>query len=583
MPTFKLPASRERRLGLALAVASIAGAIAAATGRAWICDDAFICFRYARNWVEGLGLVFNAGERVEGYTNPLWTAWIALGMKLGATPERWTIAWGVAAFVGTVATLLALHREARRRAGLEGFGLPIGALAAVLHAELAVYATSGLETSAFSFFALAGLALVAWPGSARRAFAAGVLLGLASVTRHDGVIFAAVAGLAVASGGARAARQTGALIAGFALVFAPVTAARVSYYGDFFPNTYYAKSGNLAWYAQGLRYLGLYVQRYWVVPLGLLAWIAVALRVTRSGDAAQRDAVVRPGIVLAGGGLAYAFYITRVGGDFMFARLLVPATPPLLAALDLAVVSLAQRAEKQVATAAAAYLAGLVLTPSPFAIGSDGRPQKIHGVTDERAFYSPEEVALEERRAAAVAPIVAGLPLRLAFYGTEARFVYRTRVPVAIEGHTGLTDAFTAHQPIAARGAVGHEKLAPAAYLLGERKVHLTFSRVPTDRLDLDHVIPRVRATFGGVVARVLTWDPELYEELRRRGAKIPDFPRTLDEYLAKELPGSSREDAELNYAMTGRFYFTFVSDPAREMPFREKLGLPPRAPRQSP
>ena len=44
---------------------------------------------------------------------------------------------------------------------------------------------------------LAGLALVAWPGSARRALAAGVVLGLASVTRHDGVIFAVVAAVAV--------------------------------------------------------------------------------------------------------------------------------------------------------------------------------------------------------------------------------------------------------------------------------------------------------------------------------------------------------------------------------------------------
>jgi len=32
-------------------------------------DDAFISFRYAHNLVQGHGLVFNPGERVEGYTN----------------------------------------------------------------------------------------------------------------------------------------------------------------------------------------------------------------------------------------------------------------------------------------------------------------------------------------------------------------------------------------------------------------------------------------------------------------------------------------------------------------------------------
>jgi arabinofuranosyltransferase len=38
----------------------------------WVVDDAYISFRYAENWVDGLGLVFNPGQHVEGYTNFLW-------------------------------------------------------------------------------------------------------------------------------------------------------------------------------------------------------------------------------------------------------------------------------------------------------------------------------------------------------------------------------------------------------------------------------------------------------------------------------------------------------------------------------
>jgi hypothetical protein len=38
----------------------------------FIQDDAYTSFRYAKNFVEGYGLVFNPGERVEGYTNFLW-------------------------------------------------------------------------------------------------------------------------------------------------------------------------------------------------------------------------------------------------------------------------------------------------------------------------------------------------------------------------------------------------------------------------------------------------------------------------------------------------------------------------------
>ena len=34
-----------------------------------VVDDALISFQYAKNWALGRGVVFNSGERVEGYTN----------------------------------------------------------------------------------------------------------------------------------------------------------------------------------------------------------------------------------------------------------------------------------------------------------------------------------------------------------------------------------------------------------------------------------------------------------------------------------------------------------------------------------
>ena len=41
-------------------------------------DDAMISMRYAYNLAHGLGPVWNAGERVEGFTNPLWVGLMAL-------------------------------------------------------------------------------------------------------------------------------------------------------------------------------------------------------------------------------------------------------------------------------------------------------------------------------------------------------------------------------------------------------------------------------------------------------------------------------------------------------------------------
>ena len=59
---------------------------------AWfLCDDAFISFRYARNLLEGHGLVFNPGEYVEGYSNFLWTLELAHRRSgfTDRTPWQW--------------------------------------------------------------------------------------------------------------------------------------------------------------------------------------------------------------------------------------------------------------------------------------------------------------------------------------------------------------------------------------------------------------------------------------------------------------------------------------------------------------
>src|SRR5215203_1855927 len=55
----------------------------------WLVDDAMISMRYARNLAEGSGPVWNVGERVEGYTNLLWTLFMAL-VHLAPLPDSKT-------------------------------------------------------------------------------------------------------------------------------------------------------------------------------------------------------------------------------------------------------------------------------------------------------------------------------------------------------------------------------------------------------------------------------------------------------------------------------------------------------------
>src|SRR5438093_3627463 len=48
-------------------------------------DDAFITYRYARNFAEGLGLVYNPGQAVLGTTTPLYALMMAALYRFGVT------------------------------------------------------------------------------------------------------------------------------------------------------------------------------------------------------------------------------------------------------------------------------------------------------------------------------------------------------------------------------------------------------------------------------------------------------------------------------------------------------------------
>jgi arabinofuranosyltransferase len=79
----------------------------------WLGDDAMISMRYAYNLARGHGLVWNRGERVEGYTNFLWTMWMwiihLLPVPLSST-SLLILLTNVALSVGTIPILVRVAR-----------------------------------------------------------------------------------------------------------------------------------------------------------------------------------------------------------------------------------------------------------------------------------------------------------------------------------------------------------------------------------------------------------------------------------------------------------------------------------------
>ncbi|NJM09071.1 hypothetical protein HC891_27060 [Candidatus Gracilibacteria bacterium] len=101
----------------------------------WLSDDAFISFRYAQNLAQGNGLVYNLGERVEGYTNFLWTLLAALVLVLGGEIVFFTYLAGV--IIG-LALLLLTFFVAARLVGAAGVQASASSRAAALVAALIV-------------------------------------------------------------------------------------------------------------------------------------------------------------------------------------------------------------------------------------------------------------------------------------------------------------------------------------------------------------------------------------------------------------------------------------------------------------
>ena len=293
------------------------------THTAWFrCDDAFISFRYARNLLEGHGLVFNPGEYVEGYSNFLWVLELAvLWGAFGLRPEH-TAPWlSVACTIGTLAALLWWVGRLpglphRRLVAWMALGLVCSS------ATFAVWTSAGgLETRQFTLFVvLAVVGLTLYPENRRALLGVSLSLAAASLTRPEGPLFVAccfgwyAVQRRVCTGRWWPGwRDAAALIAPVVLLVAGHYLWRYGYYGEWLPNTYYAKYVR-PWYEMGVRYLataGLETGLYLLLPLAILTCV-------RDWRARQHLVFVLPLFCI---GLHMA-YVARIGGDRFGYRLL---------------------------------------------------------------------------------------------------------------------------------------------------------------------------------------------------------------------------------------------------------------------
>jgi len=304
-------AHRVRSLPLACALLC-APFLAHAWWYDFVSDDAFIVLRYARNLAQGSGLVFNPGERVEGFTSPTWILLMAPVEFAGLDAILVARLLGLLAGMATIVAAVPLSRRLMGPGASPAWSLFAPALLAA-NGSFACWAPAGLETSLFTLLVTA--AFLAAVGG--RALTAAALAALCIFTRPEGAVV-----FAVLAGGDLLGPRTDRLArlrywAVPLLALAALTAFRLAYYGDPVPNTFYAKTGGTwaQWY-RGLGYVGEYASDHEGLPL-MLTPVLFSLA---AGDARLR--------LIAAGVLALWAEVVWVGGDGLpMYRFMLPPLP----------------------------------------------------------------------------------------------------------------------------------------------------------------------------------------------------------------------------------------------------------------
>ena len=285
----------------------------------WVTEDAHILFRYSENFAAGHGLVFNVGEKVEGYVCFLWAVLLGLLKKMGMSVTPVAHNMGILFAVLTVGVLYLFNRVILERDCLLApalFGLNSG---------MVVWAVSGQETLMYTFLLFSALFLYLYENKTRKVFPwSALLVTLGMLSRPEGVLLLVI--LLVHLYRETYRRSLLPTTRFWLYVTVPVIIYftyfvwRFRYYGWFFPNVYYTKTGGGVYqWIRGIAYTQTFFEAF-----GGILLLALPLVLLMSDSIRKKAWFVCTGAFSA----IYTMYIIYVGGDAaaMF-RFFIPLLP----------------------------------------------------------------------------------------------------------------------------------------------------------------------------------------------------------------------------------------------------------------
>lgn len=288
-------------------------------------DDAFISFRYARHFAQGQGLVWNIGERVEGYTNFLWTWLLSLPMFASDKLEPMDFARALSSFSGYVTIILSFlivrHLLPKSRF------LPL--VPPILLAgswPFAINTMTGLETVFFGALLTGGTLLLVQEQDDLRYRGSSLVFALAALTRPEaaGLFFLNFALVSIFRfrDGKPAKEYLVRLFLPFLVLVGAHEVFRLAYYGQWVPNTYFAKFG--ADLPEGMPTRTSYLKDFFFTnlssPIGIIFLLVIPLILTKRRHL--------PSLLILAGAFFGVFFVVVSGADFMIGfRYLIPYLP----------------------------------------------------------------------------------------------------------------------------------------------------------------------------------------------------------------------------------------------------------------
>jgi len=267
----------------------------------FIQDDAYISYRYAANYLNGHGLVFNIGERIEGFTNFGWTIFLLL---LGVLKTDFILLSRISGFLFGAATIVLTFLIGRRVFGRRDVWFAVAAAYTVgVSQSLAYWSQAGLETACFVFFASLALYLYL-----KQSWMLIFALLMSVWVRPEGAVVTGLLILIELIQYRRLPRFTLQCAAAAFVLSLPMVGFKLLYYKSILPNPFYAKTSfDLEQLKSGWEYTSRFASHYPVYVAGIVLPLLWLVRRRLNGP------VMAVWLFAA----LYTLYIFLVGGDVL--------------------------------------------------------------------------------------------------------------------------------------------------------------------------------------------------------------------------------------------------------------------------